>query len=169
MTAALRAGIALGSNMGDRMAHLEAAVAWLKEVSETPVRCSRVYETSAVECPEGASAFLNAVCEIATRLAPLDLLRKMRHFERVEGREASYFRNAPRPLDMDLLYCGDLRMQTDELTLPHPRMLQRRFVLQPLCDIRPDLALPGCAGTVKVTLDSLEDSEKVIPISHALS
>ena len=73
----------------------------------------------------------------------------------------SHGKNAPRPLDLDLLYVGDLRIQTEELTLPHPRMSQRRFVLQPLCEIRPDLVLPGTGADIRHLLDSLDNGGDV--------
>ncbi|MBI4025509.1 MAG: 2-amino-4-hydroxy-6-hydroxymethyldihydropteridine diphosphokinase [Verrucomicrobia bacterium] len=161
MTSALRVGIGLGSNQGDRLDHLRSALLWIEKQSDGPVKCSGVYETDPVGCAPDTPAFLNAVCEIVSDRDPVDLLRRMREFERQRGRPATYARNAPRPLDLDLLYAGDLILQTPELILPHPRMLERRFVLQPLCDIRPDLTLPGQTRTVAQWLVSLKDDTMV--------
>jgi len=154
-------GIALGSNQGDRLRHLQAALDWLKTISLTPIRYSRVYETAPVECPEGSLPFLNAVCEITFEGDLLKLLSQMRAFEQQEGRPLHYPKNAPRPLDLDLLYAGDLVLESDVLTLPHPRMLQRRFVLQPLSDIRPDLVLPQQTKNVQQHLTELKDPSQV--------
>ena len=157
----LRMGIALGSNQGNRMRHLQAACSWLKTVSAGPVRCSGVYETEPVGCPEGTPLFLNAVCEIVSDRDPLNLLRALRAFERQRGRPKAYAPHARRPLDMDLLYAGDLILRTRELTLPHPRMLERRFVLQPLCDLRPDLALPRQRRNVSQILAGMKNVPRV--------
>ncbi len=153
-------GVGLGSNLGDRLQHLQEALLWLETLSDKPVCTSPVYETSPVDCPDGTLPFLNAVCEIHFRGDLLELLRQMRAFERNRGRLLVYKKNTPRPLDLDMLYAGKLVMQTKELTLPHPRMLKRRFVLQPLCDIRPDLILPTLEQPVKSFLASVSSSEK---------
>ncbi len=157
-------GVALGSNQGDRLGHLRAALSYLETISKDPVRYSCVYETKPIGCPKGSPSFFNAVCEITYQKDPsalLRLLREMREFEKQQGRPETYQKNTPRPLDMDLLYAGDLILQTEELTLPHPRMLERRFVLQPLCEIRPDLILPGSRQTVKTLLALLDDAGDV--------
>ena len=170
MSSVVRAGVALGSNEGDRMGHLRAAVRWLEKESANPVLISCVYETAPIGCPEGTPSFLNAACEMTFQGNAVELLEKMRDFERQRGRPVIYSKNSPRPLDMDLLYAGDLVLQTDQLTLPHPRMLQRRFVLQPLGEIRPDLVLPGQTQTVAEILKILcsqkpEDLAKVLCFS----
>lgn len=154
-------GIALGSNEGDRLAHLRAAVTWLGALDANASRpaLSRIYETDPLDCPPGAASFLNAVCEITSSLPPLEMLRLLRGFERVRGRKESYPKNAPRPLDLDLLYADQVVMSVPELTLPHPRMLARRFVLQPLDDIRPALILPGQTKTIRDLLASLGSTQ----------
>ena len=157
----MKAGIGLGSNTGSRLENLRSALSWLETVSHTPLLCSPVYETEPVDCSEGTPYFLNAVCEISYQADPAVLLRKMRAFERERGRTTGSAKNSPRPLDMDLLYADDLVVQTEELTLPHPRMLERRFVLQPLSDIRPALILPHTTQTIQSILTSLNDSSRV--------
>jgi len=154
----MRAGVALGSNLGNRIQHLRAAVQWLRKISEGSLLFSRVYETEPVDCPAGSTSFLNAVCEIGYAGEIMELLHKTQAFERRRGRPRSRVRNAPRPLDMDLLYAGDRVLNSAKLVLPHPRISERRFVLQPLCDIRPDLVLPGQTSPVKKLLASLRDS-----------
>jgi len=85
----------------------------------------------------------------------------MRTFERERGRPSDYDRNTPRTLDLDILYAEGLSIQNDELTIPHPRMVERRFVIQPLSEIRPDLILPNTSQTIQSILTSLNDSSDV--------
>lgn len=147
-----RVGISLGSNLGDRIAHLRDAVARLAAVrSSEHLLLSPVFETEPVDCPEGSGAFFNAVIEIETDLPPLDLLAATQAIEREMGRPEVRAVNAPRTIDLDLLYYDDLAMRSPGLELPHPRMFQRAFVLKPLAAIRPDLVPAGA-------LDSLDDS-----------
>jgi 2-amino-4-hydroxy-6-hydroxymethyldihydropteridine diphosphokinase len=138
-------GIALGSNLGDRLAHLVQGRDLLFSLHEgaAPAACSRVYQTEPVDCPPGSAPFLNAVVEIRTSLNPDRLLRQLIRLESELGRSATRGRNTPRPLDLDILYSGELVADTPTLVLPHPRMAARRFVLQPLADVRPDFILPG--------------------------
>ena len=162
-------GIALGSNLGDRAAHLAAAKRFLSSLHASPgaALCSALYETEPVDCAPGSAAFLNAVMEIETPLEPLDLLARLRQFEQQQGRAVDRGRNAPRQLDLDLLYAGDHHMDTPALILPHPRMSTRRFVLQPLAEIRPDLVLPGQDLTVAQLLAALPASPAVRPADCA--
>lgn len=150
-------GIALGSNLGDRLANLRAgrdAVAHWHRGGQ-PAAVSAVYETEPVDCPPGSAPFLNAVMEIETSLDPADLLARLRAVEIEFGRDLQAARHAPRPIDLDILYAGDRRIETPDLVTPHPRMTTRRFVLQPLRDIRPDLVLPGQERTVGQLLAAL--------------
>lgn len=147
-----RVGISLGSNLGDRIAHLRDAVARLAAVrSSEHLLLSPVFETEPVDCPEGSGAFFNAVIEIETDRPPLDLLAATQAIEREMGRPEVRAVNAPRTIDLDLLYYDDLAMRSPGLELPHPRMFQRAFVLKPLAAIRPDLVPAGA-------LDSIDDS-----------
>ncbi|MEX1110954.1 MAG: 2-amino-4-hydroxy-6-hydroxymethyldihydropteridine diphosphokinase [Chthoniobacterales bacterium] len=151
------AGLALGSNLGERAAHLRAARDFLATLheGEDPPAVSPVYETDPVDCPPGSAAFLNAVLEIDTSRRPEELLGLLGEFERRLGRSAQRERNAPRPVDIDILYVGDRRIESPELVVPHPRLAARRFVLQPLADIRPGLVLPGHRCTVAALLAAL--------------
>lgn len=144
-TGLLPVGLALGSNLGDRQSHLRAAHDFLATMhaGTEPPAVSALYETDPVDCPPGSAPFLNAVVEILTSLPPEDLLARIGAFERQLGRKVLRERNAPRPIDIDILYAGNRTICSAKLVVPHPRLTQRRFVLQPLADIRPDLVLPG--------------------------
>lgn len=156
-----RAGIALGSNLGDRLAHLQAAISYLREIAEpaAPVLLAPVYQTEPRFCPPGSPAFLNTVVEIGFDGTPLELLEKTRSVEIRLGRLRGSERNAPRTIDIDLLYLGKETLDHPELTLPHPRIAERRFVLQPLADIRPELILPGQHRPVSEMLAHLVTDE----------
>jgi 2-amino-4-hydroxy-6-hydroxymethyldihydropteridine diphosphokinase len=108
-----------------------------------------------VDCPPGSASFLNAVAEIQVdpaQLSPSGLLARLQAFEIERGRPAQHGRNTPRPLDLDILYFGDLVLKEAGLTLPHPRLVDRLFVLQPLAELRPALVLPGQTSTVRELL-----------------
>mgnify|MGYP006289580405 CR=1 FL=1 len=137
--------LGLGSNLGDRRAHLQEAVGGLNAADAVRVTgCSPVYETEAhtVTPDEEQPPFLNAVVQAAVDCSPDQLLRLAKQLERVEGRTGSSERWAPRPLDVDLLMVGNATRQTDDLVLPHPRLADRRFVLQPWADLAPDVIVP---------------------------
>jgi 2-amino-4-hydroxy-6-hydroxymethyldihydropteridine diphosphokinase len=161
-------GIALGSNIEPRLLYLSEALRRIRTLADDPVCSSRVYETSPVGCPPGTAPFLNAVVEIQTTLEPLDLLRPLRTFEEELGRTAVRQINAPRTIDLDVLYYDTLTLSTPELTLPHPRLTTRRFVLAPLADLRPDLVLPGTRQSVRELLDSLKSTEELSVYSNAI-
>jgi len=153
----VKTGVALGSNLGERRALIAAGrdfVIGLHEDSPSPL-CSGLYETEPVGCAPGTAAFLNAVVEIETSLEPLELLQRLRAYERTLGRAEDRAKNSPRELDLDLLYMGNVRLDSPALVLPHPRMTSRRFVLQPLADIRADLILPGQTTSVVLLLSAL--------------
>lgn len=127
--------IALGANLGDRAATLEAAIDAIAALPGVQLlRRSSLHETEPVGGPPGQPPYLNAVIEIDCSLDPHDLLRELLAIEGRFGRTRSV-RNAPRTLDLDLLAYGDVRMHEPDLTLPHPRMWQREFVLAPLGEI----------------------------------
>jgi 2-amino-4-hydroxy-6-hydroxymethyldihydropteridine diphosphokinase len=133
-------GISLGSNLGDRLDNLKTAVARLAEVrSSGHLLLSSIYETDPVGCPPESGAFYNAVIEIETELSPHVLLGKTQNIEKSLGRPADREVNAPRTVDLDLLYYGEVTLSDGDLVLPHPRMWERAFVLMPLAEIRPDL------------------------------
>ncbi|MEO6788508.1 MAG: 2-amino-4-hydroxy-6-hydroxymethyldihydropteridine diphosphokinase [Chthoniobacteraceae bacterium] len=159
----MRTGIALGSNLGDRLANLVAgreAVLSIPGVRE-PVLISQVYETEPVGTGPDAGSFLNAVIEVESSADPSTLLAALRSIESSLGRPTRRPRNAPRTLDLDILYISELVLQDDTLILPHPRLHLRRFVLAPLNDIRPDLRLPGQTHTVAELLALLDDPAAV--------
>jgi 2-amino-4-hydroxy-6-hydroxymethyldihydropteridine diphosphokinase len=140
----MRAGIALGSNLGDKYALLNQAIGHLREIHESgDFLLSGFYETEPVDCAPGTPNFLNAVAEIETSLAPLELLHRLQQEEIRFGRPKNHARNASRTLDLDLLYCDEVTLHDPELELPHPRMTERTFVMAPLAEIRADLRLPG--------------------------
>ena len=168
----MRCGIALGSNLGDRLAHLRqacSAVAGMHCAPQPPL-VSPVYETEPVDCEPGDASYLNAVMEIEVTEPPLALLDALRQIEGTLGRPGPdrRLRNAPRTIDLDLLYAGDLTLATAELTLPHPRLFSRRFVLQPLADLRPGLILPGRCETIAHSLSRLPLTPAVRILSDAL-
>jgi 2-amino-4-hydroxy-6-hydroxymethyldihydropteridine diphosphokinase len=141
-----RAFLALGSNLGDRWAHLRKAVDALPDV----VAVSPVYETAPVGGPEGQGPYLNCVVELRTSLGARELLDVGRRLEDAAGRVRSE-RWGPRPLDVDVLLVGDERVDEPDLTVPHPRMGERAFVLVPLHDLAPEQAPdpPGSGAEVR--------------------
>ena len=139
----MRAGIALGSNLGDRNAILTEAIGHLRDLHEDgEFLVSSFHETYPVDCPPDSPLFLNAVTELETSLPPLELLQRLQTLELVAGRPRVHGLNQPRTLDLDLLYCDEMTLLVPELVLPHPRITERLFVLAPLTEIRPDLRLP---------------------------
>ncbi|MDQ3630346.1 MAG: 2-amino-4-hydroxy-6-hydroxymethyldihydropteridine diphosphokinase [Actinomycetota bacterium] len=138
--------LGLGGNLGDRRARLQAAVDALPAAGVTPTQCSSVYATAAVGGPPGQPGFLNACVRIETGLAPEALLDALKAIERVAGRPAEgqpdYVRHGPRPLDLDVLLLGGQPHASERLTVPHPALARRRFVLVPLLELDLGLALP---------------------------
>jgi pantoate--beta-alanine ligase len=156
----VRAWVALGSNLGDRRANLEGAVEALRAADEVEVLgVSPWIETRAEGGPPGQPDFLNGCLELATTLEPRTLLWLLQRVETQFGRErAREVRNGPRPLDLDLLLYGErgeLRLASAELELPHPRMEERRFVLEPLAALAPELILPRSGQRVRERLAAL--------------
>jgi 2-amino-4-hydroxy-6-hydroxymethyldihydropteridine diphosphokinase len=141
----MRAAFGLGSNLGDRVAHLRAAVAGLAAGGVDNLEVSSLYETDPVGGPEQPD-YLNAVAVGDTSLAATELLGLARSLELAAERVRTV-RNAPRTLDVDLLAVGDVVFASDELTVPHPRAHERAFVLVPWAEVDPTFAVPG-RGTV---------------------
>ena len=149
------AWVALGANLGDPLATLQRALSELAAHPHMRLEArSHFYRTAPVE--SSGPDYVNAVVRLRTALAPLDLLDALQGIELAHGRERPY-RNAPRTLDLDLLAYDDLQLDTPRLTLPHPRMHARAFVLRPLADIDPDLALPR--GRVRDLLMACTDQD----------
>jgi 2-amino-4-hydroxy-6-hydroxymethyldihydropteridine diphosphokinase len=158
----MKIGIALGSNLGNRMANLGAARRAIVDlVGDNSLLASSVYETEPVDCEPGAANFLNTVLEIEYDGDPTDLLDHLVRIEESLGRTRDHARNASRKIDIDLLYADELNVENERLQLPHPRMHLRPFVLEPLCDIRPELVLPGQSKPVRELLAELKDSATV--------
>ena len=159
----VKAGIGLGSNEGNRLAHLRRAAAELRLLAVDPGACrfSPVYETQPVDCAPGTAPYLNAVAEIDYAAPPTDLLDGLQRIEQRLGRPSRRPRNAPRLIDLDLLYFGNLTLSNQEVVIPHPRIRSRRFVLAPLNDLAPDLVLPGCEQPVRVLLAETATSPAV--------
>ena len=160
----MRTGVALGSNLGDRLANLRAARDAIVDLPnvKSPVISSPVYETEPVDCEPDAGKFLNAVLEFEYAGEPAALLDQLLGIERSLGRERDHARKVSRKIDIDLLYCGALKIDNDRLQLPHPRMYLRKFVLQPLADIEPELVLPNRVETVRELLALLPESDKLV-------
>jgi 2-amino-4-hydroxy-6-hydroxymethyldihydropteridine diphosphokinase len=139
--------IGLGSNLGDRRAHLQSGVAGLEQAGVAPVAISSVWESE----PMGSDSpewFLNMAVRARTTLDPRELLALLLELERRDGRTRST-PNAPRTLDLDLLLAGELELDEPGLTVPHPRMWERGFVLEPLAEIGPQLRNPANGRTVE--------------------
>jgi 2-amino-4-hydroxy-6-hydroxymethyldihydropteridine diphosphokinase len=138
-----RGFLGLGSNLGDRRAHLEAGLGALAERGVEVLASSSVYETEPVGLILDQPDFFNACLQIETRLEPEPLLDVCKQVERAVGREAGGPRHGPRVIDVDLLLLGDLRYSSERLTLPHAEVSTRRFVLVPLLELDPELVLPS--------------------------
>ena len=152
--------LGLGSNVGDRLGHLRAAVEALGEHGVEVDARSSVYETEPVGEILDQPDFLNAAVRIATELEPEALLDACKAIEVERGRMFAGPRHGPRPLDVDLLLLGELVLESERLTLPHPQVTSRRFVLVPLLELEPSLALPD--GTVlSEALAGLGEGERV--------
>ena len=157
--------IALGSNLGDRELNLLRAVSELGRLPGCRVTAlSRFYETSPVGMPDDTPAFLNGTIRLTTELDPRDLLTELQRIEQqVFGRSASAT-PVSRRMDLDLLLYGDQVLNTPDLTVPHPRLALRRFVLQPLAEIAPDLVEPLSGKTISSLLKGLHSEERVTPL-----
>lgn len=165
--------LGLGSNLGDRRVHLQAAVSGLQAAAAIRVTAvSPVYETEAhtLDPNEEQPPFLNAVVEADVRCSPERLLQVAHGLERGAGRAIDRDRWAPRPLDVDLLVVGRVTCRTDTLTLPHPRLADRRFVLQPWADLAPNLWVPPpFEATVQALLDSCSDTAALRRTEYTLT
>jgi 2-amino-4-hydroxy-6-hydroxymethyldihydropteridine diphosphokinase len=152
-----RVGIALGSNLGDRLANLNAACDFLREIAtpNEPFLQASIYQTEPLLCPLDSPHFYNTAIEIHFNENAFDLLELTQSIEQKLGRAKAPIRNAPRIIDIDLLYFGDETIDSERLVLPHPRIAERRFVLQPLAEIRGDLILPHHTHSIAEMLAKL--------------
>jgi 3-methyl-2-oxobutanoate hydroxymethyltransferase len=170
-------GIALGSNLGDRAAHLRRGLDLIREkVPGARIRTAPVYETAPVDCAPGTQAFLNTAIELEADILPHDLHARLKTIETTLGRPPAHERNSPRTIDLDILHAGSLVIDDESLTVPHPRLHQRRFVLRPMADLSPGLRLPNQSQTIAELLAALDDDPHAVkayltPLAglHALS
>jgi 2-amino-4-hydroxy-6-hydroxymethyldihydropteridine diphosphokinase len=164
-TSHIKAYVGLGSNLGDRAAHLLLALGGLLDAGLRVARLSSIYETEPVGVPTEQPLFLNMVAELALDAAappaPEQLLARLLRIEyRLGRRRAAAL--APRTIDLDLLLYGDARSETEYLTLPHPRLHLRRFVLAPLCELAPDTAHPALGRTFRELLDATASDASIV-------
>jgi 2-amino-4-hydroxy-6-hydroxymethyldihydropteridine diphosphokinase len=158
--------IGFGSNIGDRLKHIQNAIhALSKTEGITLQEISSVYKTDPVGY-ETQEPFLNGIAAIQTSLSPLSLLHTLKDIEIAVGRQHR-IRWGPREIDLDLLIYGDLRLQTEKLVVPHPEMHLRRFVLAPLAEIAPDLVHPVFQETIETLLEHLEDDKSVTKTAYS--
>jgi len=151
--------VALGSNLGDPRQNVLEAMERLAAFSDRPLLRSSLWQSVPVDCPPGSPPFVNAVVGLMLRTGetPESMLARLQAIEKEFGRRPKQVLNEPRPLDLDLIAFGGESRTTPELTLPHPRAHQRRFVLQPLSEIAPELVLPGQTKTVAELLRELPE------------
>ena len=168
-TEQMRTAVALGSNIGDRIENLRAARKAIVDLANVrpPILSSEAYETEPVGCEPGAEKFLNAVVEFEYEDDPVRLLEQLIQIEEALGRKRDHPPNVSRIIDIDLLYCGEQRINDERLQLPHPRLHLRTFVLRPLADIRPDLVLSGEKKTISDLLADFKDSGAVVRFAES--
>lgn len=154
--------IAIGSNLGRKVENCRRAVAELNSLPGSRVAdISPFYRTAPVGYRD-QDWFVNAAVVLETGLAPLDLLGALQAIQRRAGRTQPTVRFGPRVLDLDIIFYDDAVIETSELTVPHPRMHERRFVLQPICDMNPAIVHPVLAVRVQTLLDRIEDENQKI-------
>ena len=158
--------VGLGSNQGDSRSIVLEAMRRLSQFSSGEVACSRLWRTSPVDCPPDSGDFINAAAAFSppSTLTPEVLLAELKKLEREFGRQRAIVRNAPRELDLDLLLYGDEVRDSDDFILPHPRAVDRRFVLAPAAEVLPDAIWPGTGQTIGQLLVALHSEEQVDPL-----
>jgi 2-amino-4-hydroxy-6-hydroxymethyldihydropteridine diphosphokinase len=158
--------IALGSNLGNAQQNILCAMKRLQHFSAAPLLKSSLWQTAPVDCPPGSPLFVNAVAGFVPRPGetPETMLAKLQALEKEFGRTFKKVLNEPRQLDLDLIAFGRETRNSPELVLPHPRAHRRRFVLQPLNEIAPDLVLPAQTKTIAELLAALKTEEKLVRI-----
>ncbi len=167
--------IGLGSNQGDSITVVAQAVRRLQCFAAGEFRTSAMWRTSPVDCPPQSEDFINAVVAFEPKpgWTPERMMRSLKRIEHQFGRArtlhgaATAVRNAPRTLDLDLLVFNDEVRSGPELTLPHPRAVERRFVLAPAVQVAPKLVWPGSGRTLTQLLSALDSDEVVIPLTRS--
>ncbi len=159
--------LALGSNLGDAKQNVLNAMRRLQEFSDLPLLRSSLWQTTPVDCPPDSPTFVNAVVGFLPRTTetPESLLGRFQALEIEFGRPPKKVPNEPRVLDLDLIAFRQERRASDPLTLPHPRAHLRRFVLQPLSEIAPDLVLPDQILSVRQLLETLQSRERLVRLT----
>lgn len=157
-------GISLGSNVGDRETHLREARSRLETIlGGVRLECSALYESEPIDVAvqHRHLPFLNAVAIFESDLEPQRILEICQNVENRGGRRRGAEVNTPRAIDLDIIYAGEQVVDDRNLTIPHPRWAQRRFVLVPLSELRPDLVLPQVSNPVSKLLDALKENGRV--------
>lgn len=160
MTEPVTIYLSLGSNMGDREENLDKALDFLTQRMKTG-KVSSIYDTDPVG-NTNQPRFLNMVCQAFTRMAPDGLLALAKGIESKMGRSSQS--GEPRPIDIDILLYGEEVLETPELVIPHPRMMQRAFVLVPLSEIAPDLVHPVSGKTIKELMQDIKEVQGVLKL-----
>jgi 2-amino-4-hydroxy-6-hydroxymethyldihydropteridine diphosphokinase len=155
-------GIGIGSNLGNKHNHVSQALVQLSKLNPQMI-VSSIYETDPIDCPHGSDTFLNLVVELDWDGMPSPFLKKLQQIELQMGRPTVRIKNQPRVIDMDLLFAGDCVDESKACTIPHPRMLERVFVLEPLMEIDSDRILPHTGKMVKQHLAELKLQENYKP------
>jgi 2-amino-4-hydroxy-6-hydroxymethyldihydropteridine diphosphokinase len=157
----MRAFIGLGSNVGRRREHITRAIGLLKDLPKVEVlRRAAWYETEPVGVEE-QRWFINTAVEVETDLTPRELLGHLKEIERTVGRQERG-RFGPREVDLDLLLYGGLILEEEDLILPHPELHRRRFALEPLCELAPELVHPRLGRPLREILADLDEGKRVI-------
>jgi 2-amino-4-hydroxy-6-hydroxymethyldihydropteridine diphosphokinase len=159
-----RVYLSLGSNLGDRAANIQRALAEIGETGTKVVRVSPFYRTEPVDY-RPQPWFVNCVAEVHTELPPLRLLSALQKIERRLGRRRLLLKG-PRPIDLDILFYDNAVIRSAALTIPHERLAERRFVLVPLCDLAPDFRHPATRRTVAEMLNESPDRSQVVPMTE---
>ncbi len=156
--------IGLGSNRGDSRRIVMEAMARLDDFADGDVRVSHLWRTSPVDCPPDSRDFINAAAAFRAKaeVTPESLLLALKKLEKEYGRNTNQQRNAPRELDLDLLLFEDQTRATEQFTLPHPRAVNRLFVLAPAAEVLPDAVWPGTSHSISELLAALETNERVV-------
>ena len=154
--------LSLGSNIGDREANLAGAITILGNYHENSDLRSASFYSSKPLFNTDQPEFLNTVVELKTAFTPFEFLDEIKNVERLLGRPIKYEKNAPRTIDIDILTFGDSFLETDELTIPHPGIPYRRFVLVPFNELAPNYIIPGWKISVKKLLNRCTDNSRVL-------